>query len=201
MTAGRGHLTPPQGAEDIVLGLGGNMGDRVGFLRHGLFALLAHPEIRVVRFSRLWESEYVGPGDQEPYVNLVCTARTVLAPAALLAVCKGIEQRLGRAPGGHMKPRNLAIDILLFGDRRGRDDPLTLPHPRLGARGFVLGPLAEIAPDLMLPDSGETAAAAWARIRSLDGPWLRPLDESVVGSGAAAGGEEEWRAALAVHCR
>jgi len=197
----RGHLAPPQGAEPIVLGLGGNVGDRLGFLRRGLYALLAHPEIRVTGFSRVWESEYVGPGTQAPYLNLVASAETELAPAALLAVCQGIEQRLGRPAGGHLQPRTLDIDILLYGDRRGADDRLVLPHPRLGDRGFVLGPLAELLPGLQLPDSGETAAAAWARIQGAEGPWLRPLGEPLVAAGTAVGGEEEWRAALAVHCR
>ncbi len=196
-----GHLVPPTGDETVYLGLGGNVGDRMHYLRQGLFALLAHPEIQVGSFSRIWESEYVGPGQQAPYYNLVCTVRTDLAPAALLAVCKGIEQRLGRAPGGHMQPRTLDLDILLYGDRRGTDALLTLPHPRLAQRGFVLGPLAELASDLRLPDSGETAASAWARIRDVDGPWLRPLTDPVVSVDATAGSEEEWRAALAVHCR
>ena len=112
-----------------------------------------------------------------------------------------IEQRLGRAPDTHQQPRVIDLDILLFGHRRGGDDLLTLPHPRLAGRAFVLGPLAEVAPDVELPDSRETAAAAWARIRDEDGPWLRPVTEPVVTWDAATGSEEEWRAALAVHCR
>jgi 2-amino-4-hydroxy-6-hydroxymethyldihydropteridine diphosphokinase len=195
------HLVPPRAPETVYLGLGSNIGDRLHYLRQGLFALLAHPEIRVKAVSRAWESAYVGPGEQAPYLNLVCAARTELAPAALLAVCKGVEQRLGRAPAGHMLPRTLDLDILLFGDRRGGDALLTLPHPRLAERGFVLGPLAELAPTLVLPDSGETAAAAWARIRAEDGSWLRPLEDPVIPASAAEGREEEWRAALAVHCR
>ena len=196
------HLVPPAAPERVYLGLGGNLGDRLHYLRQGLFALLAHPEIHVDAISRVWESAYVGPGaPQAPYLNLVCAVRTELAPAALLAVGKGIEQRLGRAPGGHLLPRTLDLDILLHGDRRGSDALLTLPHPRLETRGFVLGPLAELAPALILPDSGETAAAAWARIEAEDGPWLGPLTQPVIEMREAAGGEEDWRAALAVHCR
>ncbi|HOX26578.1 MAG TPA: 2-amino-4-hydroxy-6-hydroxymethyldihydropteridine diphosphokinase [Candidatus Krumholzibacteria bacterium] len=201
MNDARGHLTPPLVPEAIVLGLGGNLGDRLDNLRQGLFALLSHPEIRVTGFSRVWETEYVGPGRQAPYLNLVATATTSLAPLALLAVCQGIEGRLGRMPGGHLLPRTLDIDILLYGDRRASDDALVLPHPRLAERGFVLGPLAELAPDLRLPDSGETAAAAWARIQGAGGHWLRPLSEPLFAADAVAAGEEEWRAALAVYCR
>jgi 2-amino-4-hydroxy-6-hydroxymethyldihydropteridine diphosphokinase len=196
------HLASPRGPEVVYLGLGGNVGDRLGCLRQGLYALLTHPEIRVDAFSRIWESEYIGPGSQEPYLNACCRLRTALAPAALLAVLKGVEQRLGRAPDTHLQPRPLDLDILLFGDRRGHDPQLTLPHPRLAERGFVLAPLAELAPDAILPDSGETIAAAWARIQRREaGPWLRPWPEGFLDPAAPAAGEEDWRAALAVHCR
>lgn len=195
------HLVAPTCPEAVVLGLGSNQGDRLAYLRHGLFALACHPQLKITAFSRIWETEYVGPGEQAPYLNLVCLGTTELAPLAMLAVAKGLEQRLGRSPFGHMLPRTLDVDILLFGDRRGGDGLLTLPHPRLGERGFVVGPLAELAPDMFLPDSGETAAAAWARIRAEEGPWLRPLDEPLVAHDVSRGDEEEWRAALAVHCR
>jgi 2-amino-4-hydroxy-6-hydroxymethyldihydropteridine diphosphokinase len=196
------HLAPPRVPEIVYLGLGGNVGDRLNCLRRGLFALLVHPEIRVDAFSRVWESEYVGPGEQRSYLNACCRACTSLAPAALLAVLKGIEQRLGRAPGGHLRPRPLDLDILLFGDRCGAAETLTLPHPRLAERGFVLAPLAELSPDLILPDSGETTAAAWARIQRLaGGPWLRPWPEGFLDPTMPTLGEEGWRAALAVHCR
>lgn len=196
-----GYLAPPLGYEPVALGLGSNCGDRRHYLRQGMFALLMHPEIRVLRFSRVWESEHVGSDRQADYLNLVTLCETSLAPATLLAVCKSIEQRLGRQPATHGRPRTMDIDILLFGDRRGADELLQLPHPRLGERGFVLGPLAELAPAMRLPDSGETVEAAWTRIRAQDGPWLHPLDEPLCGAPAAADGEKEWCAALAVHCR
>ncbi len=196
------HLAPPRAPETVHLGLGGNVGDRLNCLRRGLYALAAHPEIRVDAVSRIWESEYVGPGRQRPYLNACCRARTSLAPSALLAVLKGLEQRLGRKPDGHLRPRPLDLDILLFGDRCGADRQLTLPHPRLAERGFVLAPLAELAAELVLPDSGETIASAWARLQRLpDGPWLRPWPEGFLDSAAPVPGEEGWRAALAVHCR
>jgi 2-amino-4-hydroxy-6-hydroxymethyldihydropteridine diphosphokinase len=194
------HLVPPEALETVHIGLGGNVGDRLNCLRRGLFALLAHPEIRVEAFSGIWESEYVGPGEQRPYLNACCRARTSLPPSALLGVLKGLEQRLGREPDGHLRPRPLDLDILLFGSRCGVDPRLTLPHPRLAERGFVLAPLAELDPDLILPDSGETIASAWARIQRLeDGPWLRPWPEGFLDP--APPDEEGWRAALAVHCR
>jgi 2-amino-4-hydroxy-6-hydroxymethyldihydropteridine diphosphokinase len=196
-----GHLAPTQQPERIVLGLGSNSGDRRRFLQHGLCALIMHPEIAVQRISRMWHTMHVGADRQDSYYNLVCLAETRLAPAALLAVCKSIEHRLGRPYGTHGLPRTLDIDILLFGDRCGVDDLLTLPHPRLHERGFVLGPLAELAPALTLPDSGQTVAQAWDRIRAKDGPWLYPLADTLFDGQAMAGGEREWCAALAVHCR
>jgi 2-amino-4-hydroxy-6-hydroxymethyldihydropteridine diphosphokinase len=196
------HLVTPSGPEVVYLGLGGNVGDRLRCLRQGLYALLTHPEIRVEGFSRVWESEYVGPGQQQPYLNACCRVRTALAPAALLAVLKGVEERLGREPDTHLMPRPLDLDILLFGCRRGTGAELTLPHPRLAERGFVLAPLAELAPATVLPDSGETIAAAWARIQRLaGGPWLRPWPEGFLDPALPTLGEEDWRAALAVHCR
>jgi len=185
----------------VGLGLGSNLGDRLRYLRLATFALAAHPELEVTAGSRVWESAYVGPGTQAPYLNLVLVARTELAPAALLALAKGLEQRLGRPAGGHLQPRTVDVDILLYGDRTGTDHLLTLPHPRLRERGFVLGPLAELQPQRVLPDCGETVAEAWSRMRAQeDGPWLWPLVEPLV-SGTAPAGKEEWRAALAVHCR
>lgn len=196
------HLATPVGWETIYLGLGGNVGDRLANLRRGLFALMTHPEVRVEAFSRIWESEYVGPGAQAPYLNACVRARTTLAPAPLLAVLKGIEARLGRAPDTHLQPRPLDLDILLYGDRRGADPRLTLPHPRLAERGFVLAPLAELGADVVLPDSGETAGAAWARMQRREGgPWLRPWPERFLEPSSPAAGEEDWRAALAVYCR
>ena len=190
-------------ARDVTayLGLGGNMGDRWDCLRRGMLALMDRPRLTVTGISRVWESAYVGPGRQDPYLNLACSLCTTLPAEDLLRVCQEIERAAGRRPDGHMKPRPLDLDILLYGDERRGDRHLTLPHPRLGERGFVLAPLAELAPDLVLPDSGETAAAAWARIRADQASELHLLEEPLVPSRATAGGEEEWRAALAVHCR
>ncbi len=102
---------------------------------------------------------------------------------------KGLEQRLGREPDGHLRPRPLDLDILLFGERCGADARLTLPHPRLAERGFVLAPLAELAPDLVLPDSGETIASAWARLQRRPGRAVAAaVARGLPGTGGARGG-------------
>jgi len=195
------HLIPPTAPEFVALGLGSNLGDRVGYLRRGVLALANQPGLRIEGFSRIWESQYVGPGAQEPYLNLVCHGTCDLAPAVLLDAVKSLETRLGRPAGGHMQPRTLDVDIVMFGERVGGDDHLRLPHPRAGGRAFVLAPLAEVAPSAVFPDSGETAAAAWARIQGSGGPWVRPWAESLVEVAAGRDEREDWRAALAVHCR
>ncbi len=187
--------------EVAYLGLGGNVGDRLGNLRQALFALLTHPEITVTGFSRVYESEYVGPGRQAPYLNACVEIRTSLPPRVLLAVLKGTEARLGRRPDSHRQPRPIDLDILLYGRRRCGAADLVLPHPELRRRAFVLEPLQELAPDLPLPDSTETVAAACARIRREGGPWVQLQEEEELLPTPDTGREEDWRAALAVHCR
>jgi 2-amino-4-hydroxy-6-hydroxymethyldihydropteridine diphosphokinase len=195
------HLVRPVAPEFVALGLGSNQGDRLGYLRRAVHALAALPGLDLERFSRVWETEFVGDGVQDPYLNLICCGTCGLAPAELLAAAKALEARLGRPAGGHQLPRTVDVDIVLFGDRQGGDHLLRLPHPRASERGFVLAPLAEVAPAAVFPDSGETAAAAWARIDAAEGPWLRPWAEPLVEVDPCHDGEEDWRAALAVHCR
>ena len=160
-------------AETVFLGLGGNMGDRLEHLRRALVDLRTHPEIEVAQVSRVYESEFVGDGTQQPYLNACAEVRTRLAPRVLLTVLKSVESRHGRPEGSHLQPRPLDLDILLFGDRVADEDALTLPHPRLRERAFVLEPLAEIAAGRKFPDSSETVAAACAKIRRKGGPWVR----------------------------
>lgn len=193
--------------ERVFIGLGTNMGDRLQHLRRALFALAVHPEIRVRAVSRVYETEYVGEGEQDPYYNACVEIATDLPPQILLAVLKGAEEREGRAPDGHLRPRPIDLDILLFGDRILAGPRLRVPHKGMRDRAFVLVPLAEIAPLVRFPDSGETIAEACAKIRRKSGPWLRPLGVPGLlpaGTGAICerdSNKEDWRAALAVHCR
>lgn len=188
-------------ASTVYLGLGSNLGDRLAQLRHALFAIATHPEIAVTAVSGAYETAYVGPGVQDPYMNACVAVRTGLPPRVLLAVLQGTETRLGRRPDTHMQPRTIDLDILLYGDLIVRSTDLTLPHPRLAERAFVLVPLCEIAPQLRLPDSGETVTAACARIARRGGPWVRLLPDSELWPRFGAGNQGEWRAALALHCR
>jgi 2-amino-4-hydroxy-6-hydroxymethyldihydropteridine diphosphokinase len=195
------RITASAGDEAVYLGLGSNQGDRLSNLRQALFALATHPEIRVTAVSSLYETEYVGPGRQAAYLNACVEIDTSLAPEVLLAVLQATETRLGRLPESHLQPRPIDLDILLHGQRVQHTRDLTLPHSGLRHRAFVLEPLREIAADLVIPDSNETVQAACERIRRSGGPWVRLQLEETLLPAPLLREEEDWRAALAVHCR
>jgi len=135
--------------------LGANLGDRENTLRAAIDALGAEPGIGVVAVSELRDTEPVGVGPQ-PFLNGVVELETTLAPRVLLDRLLAVEQRFGRVrdalrPHG---PRTLDLDLLLYGDERIDEPGLRVPHPRLHERRFVLEPLAELAPGLVVPDAG-----------------------------------------------
>lgn len=138
------------------VGLGSNVGNREGFLRAALDALAAVPGVRSVRASRVRETEPWGAGceGQAAYLNAVAEVRTSLPPEALLGELMRIEARCGRERPARWAPRTLDLDLLVYGDRVVREPSLEVPHPRLAERRFVLEPMAELAPDLVLPPSG-----------------------------------------------
>ena len=183
------------------LGLGSNLGDRLDHLRRAVFALATHPQIMVRSLSGVFETEFVGEGLQDPYLNACVCIATSLGPEVLLSVLQSTELRHGRQPKGHMLPRPLDLDILLYGNDIRLETNLVLPHPRLRERAFVLEPLAEIAPDEKFPDSGETVRAVCAKIRQKSGPWLKECRRLSLLPEDSAACKEDWRAALAVYCR
>lgn len=136
------------------LGLGSNMGKRQDNLDKALDFL--SQRLRVGQVSSIYDTEPVGNTNQPRFLNLVCQVYTRLAPTELLTLAKGIELKLGRAPGTSNAPRPIDIDILFYGDQVVKAPELVIPHPRLTERAFVLVPLAEIAPDLVHPVSGKT---------------------------------------------
>lgn len=139
---------------EVYLGLGSNLGDREANVREGVRLLGAHVERITV--SSLYETTPQGFQLQLPFVNAACRAWTALDPFRLLSEIKEIEAAVGRRPSFVNGPRTLDIDILFYGQRVLDDARLTIPHPRLTRRGFVLVPLDEIAPDLAHPTFGET---------------------------------------------
>ncbi|HMA37806.1 MAG TPA: 2-amino-4-hydroxy-6-hydroxymethyldihydropteridine diphosphokinase [Chloroflexia bacterium] len=130
----------------VYLSLGSNLGDRTAHLRQGLAALPAATGGRLLRVSRLYETAPWGISDQPAFLNLALALETALAPAALLAAVKRLEAQVGRTAGPRWGPRLLDIDILLY-DALTIDEPdLTIPHPCMLERRFVLQPLADIWP-------------------------------------------------------
>jgi 2-amino-4-hydroxy-6-hydroxymethyldihydropteridine diphosphokinase len=122
-----------------------------------------------LRVASLYRSRAVSPIAQPDFLNTAALARTALDPEAVLALGKALERAAGRRDGPRFGPRPLDIDLLLHGDERREDPELILPHPRLRERGFVLAPLAEIAPDLRLPPDGASVAELLARLGPVEG--------------------------------
>lgn len=122
-----------------------------------------------LRVASLYRSRPVSPVPQPDFLNTAALAHTALAPEAVLALAKALELAAARRRGVRFGPRPLDIDLLLYGDRRSDAPELTLPHPRLAARRFMLEPLAEIAPDLPVPPDGATVAALLSRVQDQPG--------------------------------
>lgn len=155
--ARRFRLGPPVTA---YLGLGSNLGDRAANLKRAVEELAGRPGIRVTRRSAIYETEPVGRRDQPDFLNLVVEAQVSLTPRRLLDEVLAVEHGMGRVRRERWGPRMIDIDILLYGGERMDVPGLTIPHPRLAERAFVLVPLAELAPALVLPDGGRVAELA-----------------------------------------
>jgi 2-amino-4-hydroxy-6-hydroxymethyldihydropteridine diphosphokinase len=161
------------------LGLGSNVGDRRAHLQAAIDALPAH-DVTVLAASSVYDTEPVGEVlDQAEFLNAVVRIETGLEPLALLDACKAVERDLGRAAGGMRHgPRPIDVDVLLLGDRTFRSDRLSLPHEQVASRRFVLVPLLELEPELVIPGGGGRAADALARLADhayvrISGPPLR----------------------------
>jgi 2-amino-4-hydroxy-6-hydroxymethyldihydropteridine diphosphokinase len=135
------------------LGLGSNEGDRIGNLRAARDALGDHG-VEVIASSSVYQTAPQGEVlDQADFLNACLRVRTGLAPEELLDVAKAVERELGREPGGvRHGPRPIDVDVLLLGDLEFRSERLSLPHPEVTSRRFVLEPLLELDPELALPD-------------------------------------------------
>jgi 2-amino-4-hydroxy-6-hydroxymethyldihydropteridine diphosphokinase len=140
------------------IGIGSNLGEREAHLRSALDLLAAEVGIDVVAVSRLRETEPVGPVEQGPFLNGAVQVTTELPPRELLDRLLDVEQRLGRVRRERFGPRTIDLDLLLYDDEVLEEPGLTLPHPRLHERRFALEPLAELAPDLVVPGRGPISA-------------------------------------------
>ncbi|NUL81559.1 MAG: 2-amino-4-hydroxy-6-hydroxymethyldihydropteridine diphosphokinase [Armatimonadetes bacterium] len=136
------------------MSLGSNLGDRLGYLRRGL------REVRllgtVLASSSVYETAPVGgTSDPRPYLNMAVRLETELSPEGLLLALKSVESRVGRKDSTKNMPRELDIDLVLYDRLALKSERLEIPHPRMKERRFVLEPLVEIEPDLVLPDGAK----------------------------------------------
>jgi 2-amino-4-hydroxy-6-hydroxymethyldihydropteridine diphosphokinase len=161
--------TPP--VFDCIVALGTNLGDKAANINRAIALLTEHGDVSLVARSRNYATEPWGKTDQDWFVNAAIAVATQLAPRDLLARCKEIERRMGRVPTEKWGPRVIDLDLLVY---RGivLDDPdLILPHPHIGARAFVLAPLLDIAPDLVI--NGKSVRAMY---EDIDASSVRLLD-------------------------
>jgi 2-amino-4-hydroxy-6-hydroxymethyldihydropteridine diphosphokinase len=136
---------------DVFISIGSNLGDRVINLVNGLQAIAIHQNILLREASSIYETEPVGFLQQPSFMNMACSVETDLQPHQLLQVLQRIEDNLGRIKAQHWGPRTIDLDLLLYGNLVYDNPELTIPHPRLPERRFVLVPLAEIAPHFVPP--------------------------------------------------
>lgn len=127
----------------IFFGLGSNLGDRKKYLADAM-KLLEQRGVKILKKSSIYETEPVGLTDQPKFLNMVVEVSTNLSPEDLLRVCLGAEDDLGRVRQERWGPRTIDIDVLLYQDRKIRTEFLTIPHPRMFEREFVMKPLREI---------------------------------------------------------
>ena len=151
----------------VYLGLGSNLGDRQSNLTKA-FELLKQ-RASVEQISSLYETEPVGYREQPRFLNAVCRVSTYLSPEQLLISIKEIETTLGRRASFPNAPRPVDIDILFYGNQVIDTPQLTIPHPRLEERAFVLVPLAELAPELTHPVSGSKVRELVGRVEGIGG--------------------------------
>ncbi|GAB4363084.1 MAG: 2-amino-4-hydroxy-6-hydroxymethyldihydropteridine diphosphokinase [Deltaproteobacteria bacterium] len=150
-------------AVEVALLLGSNRGRRVRHLRGGVDRLCR--EVSIDRLSRIHAGEPSGRSHQPWFLNLAAVGTTSLSPEELLRFCKEVERAEGRGGGPRWGPRELDVDILLMGEIAMRKPELSIPHPMMAERRFVLMPLAEIAPELRVPPGGETVRELLNRCR------------------------------------
>ncbi len=140
---------------EIIIGLGTNLGNRKENLDKAIELLNNHEAITIESASSIYETKPVGYLEQDHFLNMVVKGRTDLKPAALLESCQAIEKKLGREKTIVNGPRIIDLDILVYNKENRQLDNLRIPHPRMHERAFVLIPLNEISPDFIIPTSGK----------------------------------------------
>lgn len=158
------------------IGLGANLGDRLGALRGAVAGLQATTGVMVCRVSPVYESaaHTLDPEEvQPPFLNAVVEVETLLSPEALLAAAHALERAAGRTRRRRWAPRPLDVDVLVYGTVRRSGPGIEVPHPRLGERRFVLQPLVDLAPNLRVPPPFDAPAASLLRRCPDEAPLVR----------------------------
>ncbi len=158
------------------LSLGSNIGDRRAYLRAAIKILSANSSIDITKVSSVYETESVGRIAQRPFLNIVAELETGFSCVELLKVCQFVEDFLKRKRQEKWGARNIDVDIVLFGEEEIRESGLTVPHPELTKRAFILVPLLEIAPAATLPD-GESLSKRLDEISDQSVVKVGELDE------------------------
>jgi 2-amino-4-hydroxy-6-hydroxymethyldihydropteridine diphosphokinase len=140
------------------IGLGSNLNDRNKNLNEAINMIEEGSDIKILRRSRVYQTEPVGPKDQPDFLNMALEIETALSSLELLDFLQGVERKMGRQRRKKWGPRNIDLDLLLYDDQVKNSAKLTLPHPRMHLRRFVLMPLAEIARDKVHPTLKKTIA-------------------------------------------
>lgn len=156
---------------DAVVALGSNIGDKVANIERAVGLLTGKSDIALTARSRIYRTPPWGNTDQDWFVNACVGVRTSLDPHALLARCLSVEEMMGRRRAEKWGPRIIDLDVLVYGDVELADDVLTLPHPHITKRAFVLAPMADIVPDLVLEGR---SVAEWLSIQDLQG--IEPVE-------------------------
>ena len=159
---------------EAYIGLGSNLGDRMGYLRAALERLAREPAFVLRKHSRAWETEPIGP-PQPRFLNAVALIGTVVSPRATLRKLLEIEELLGRIRREKWGPREIDLDLLLYGERIVSEGALRVPHPHLQERAFALGPLLELAPDVVHPVLLRPAAELFAALPAEELNGVRPV--------------------------
>lgn len=166
--AGRPHGDPAH----VYIAIGTNLGDRAANIRAAVHAIAQLPGTTITALSTIHETAPLGPDgpndpNQDPYLNAVIRCTTTISPRDLLIALNAIERNNGRdrAAESRWGPRTLDLDIILYGDRTISEPGLTIPHVRLAERSFVLAPLSEIAPGLVVPGQHATVSQLLAALQ------------------------------------
>lgn len=167
------------GGEIVYVTVGANLGDREATFASVIRSFEAESELLLLAASPVFETDPMGPGEQDAYLNAALRLRTWLSPAELLSTLQRIEEALGRDRRGESErwgPRMIDLDIVFYGERCIEMPGLTVPHPRAHQRSFVMRPLAELDPDWVHPRLGRTLAEIARSGADLDRvrPWRRP---------------------------